>query len=407
MLTGTPSWNADFAKLWAGQTISLFGSQITLLALPLTAVLVLRATPFEMGILGAAASTPYLVFGLFAGAFVDRQERRRVLVSSDAGRAVLLATIPIAAIFGLLRLEQLYVVAFLCGGLTVFFDVAYMAALPGVVPRESLLAANSRLEVSRSLAQVAGQSVAGPLVGLLSAPGALLIDASSFVASAALVAFIRVRNCVCSRPLRRSTIWAEIGEGLRVLAANPILRSIAASSATTNLAGSALLSVYLLYLTQQLGLTPPQLGLIFSVGGISGVAGAILAGRIAQQFGVGVTLIIAILLSSAAALLIALAESLPFALLLVICAQGLMNFLLPVNNVNIISLRQSLTPDRLQGRVNASARFVAGIGMPVGALVGGALAEQFGLRSSIVAASLGLLLGAGCLAFSPVRRLRN
>jgi MFS family permease len=398
----------DFVKLWAGQTVSLFGSQVTLLALPLTAVLVLRASPIEMGLLGAAGYSPYLLVGLFAGVWTDRHKRHPIMIASDAGRAALLATIPLAGLMGLLRMEQLYAVAFLTGVFTVFFDVAYMAALPRLVPRELLIEANSRLEMSRSIAQIAGPGVAGSLVQIATAPVALLVDAASFLVSGTLIAVIRAREWVPAVRANSRTVWSEIGEGLRVVGQNPILRSIAANSAITNFSGSALLAVYLLYVSRDLRIEPSIIGLIFTIGGISGLLGAVLASRIAARFGVGPTLIGTGTLGAIGALVIPIAGSLPAdAVVMLLAAEALISFILPIGNINLLSLRQAITPDDLQGRVNATARFLAAAGMPAGALVGGTLGEQIGLRPTLFAASFGILLGVAWLVFSPVRSLHD
>src|SRR6266581_5807108 len=217
----------DFVRLWTGHTISRFGSEISQLAIPLTAALVLNASAFQMGLLGTFEFAPFLLLSLFAGVWVDRLRRQPILIVADIGRAVLLGSIPLAAVLGVLRIEQLYVVGVCTGVLTVFFDVADQSYLPALVSREHLVEGNSKLEVSRSVAQIAGPGVAGALVQLITAPMAVLVDALSFVASVISLLFIRVRE---PAPVRNDgptgSIWSELREGLAVVLENPLLRSI-------------------------------------------------------------------------------------------------------------------------------------------------------------------------------------
>src|SRR5437867_8121574 len=227
----------DFLKLWAGQTVSLLGSSVTGLALPLAAVLVLNATPAQMGIMRAAQYLPFLLLGLFAGVWVDRLRRRPVLILADAGRALLVGSIPVAALLGVLRIDVLYVVALLVGVLTVFFDVAYLAYVPSLVPRDSLTEGNSKLEVSRSFAGMAGPALAGALVQLVTAPVALVVDAASFLVSAASLSLIRTPEPKPAALAHGRSIWRDAGEGLRIVGGHPVLRTLAGQLATMQLAG--------------------------------------------------------------------------------------------------------------------------------------------------------------------------
>src|SRR5437868_10909625 len=240
--------HSEFVKLWTGQTISLFGTEVSQLAIPLTAALVLNATPAQMGLLAALEYAPFLLLSLFAGVWVDRMYRRPVLIVADIGRALLLGSIPLSALLGLLRIEQLYVVGLMTGVLTVFFDVAYQSYLPVLVKREHLVEGNSKLEVSRSVAQIAGPGVAGALVQVITAPLAVLVDALSFVASVISLLLIRVRE---PAPVRHDgnagSIWSELREGLDVVLGNPLLRSIAGCTGTSNLFGNGVMAVYVLY----------------------------------------------------------------------------------------------------------------------------------------------------------------
>lgn len=268
----------DFLKLWAGQTISLCGSQITLVALPLVAVLTLHASPAQMGLLRAFQTAPALLIGLFAGAWVDRVRRRPLLVGADLGRAALLGLIPLAAALGALRMPTLYAVGFAIGVLTLCFDVAYFSFLPSLVRRDQLVEGNSKLEVSFSVASIGGPGLAGALVQLVSAPLAILLDAASFLLSALALALIRRDEAPAPRAGRRP-IRREIGEGLRAVGGDPILLALAALPATINLVNGLTVTVSFLYLTGKLGFTPAVIGGVLTATGPGFLLGAILAGR--------------------------------------------------------------------------------------------------------------------------------
>jgi MFS family permease len=399
----------EFLKLWGGETISRFGSAISQLAIPLTAALVLNASPSQMGLLGAFEFAPFLLLSLFAGVWVDRLPRRPILITADLGRVVLLGSIPVAAALGALRIEQLYVVGLLTGVLTVFFDVAYQAYLPVLINREHLVEGNSKLQASEAVAQIAGPGIAGVLVQLVSAPITVAVDAASFLASAVFLAFIQTREPVPQRHAPgASSIWAELREGLAVVLSNPLLRSIAGCTGTSNLFGNALQAVYVLYVTRQLGIGPALLGLILAVGGPGALLGSVLAGKLANRFGLGATIIGASFLSGIASLLIPLASGSTVVVAAVLMAAtfltGVCN---PVYNINQVSLRQAITPDRLQGRMNASVRFLVWGTIPIGALMGGALGEALGLWPTIVAMAVCSMLAPLWVLFSPVRMLRT
>ena len=399
----------EFVKLWAGETISQFGTQISQLAIPLTAALVLNATPLQMGLLGAFEFAPFLLLSLFAGVWVDRLRRRPVLIVADVGRAILLGSIPAAALLGVLHIEQLYVVGLLTGVLTVFFDVAYQSYLPALVNREHLIEGNSKLQASVAVAQIAGPGAAGVLVQLITAPLAVLADAASFVASVVFLLLIRAPERAPDRHANgSSSIWAELREGLVVVLGNPLLRSIAGCTATSNLFGNAMMAVYVLYATRQLGIEPALLGIIFAAGGPGALLGSLLAGRVADRFGFGSTIIGSMLSGALANLLVPLASG-PLAvvagmLMLAAFIAGLCN---PIYNINQVSLRQAITPDRLQGRMNASVRFIVWGTIPIGALLGGTLGQAIGLWPTLLSMALCSLLAPLWVVFSPVRQLRS
>ncbi len=400
--------HSDFLKLWTGQTISQFGSQITLLALPLTAVLTLKANAAEMGILGAVEFAPFLLVGLFAGVWVDRMRRRPILIVADFGRTFLLASIPLAAVFGLLRIEQLFIVAFLVGIMTVFFEVAYQSYLPALVSREGLIEGNSKLEMSRSVAQIAGPGLAGVLVQLVTAPIAILVDALSFLVSVISLLLINKPEPPPPAAHTRQSMRHEIGEGLGIVLYNPVLRSIAGCTATSNLFSNIMFAVYVLYLTRELGLSPGLIGLVFSAGSIGGLIGAVLAGRAAQQFGLGPTLIVSVFVGGAALLLVPLASGSLFVVSALLIASFFVSSASnPIYNVNQVSLRQAITPDRVQGRMNATMRFIVWGTIPIGSLLGGLLGSVIGLRETLFISAFGSLLPCLWLVFSPVRTLRE
>ena len=398
--------NADFLRLWAGQTASLFGSQITTLALPILAALVLDATPTQMSLLVAAATLPDLLIGLVAGVWVDRLRRRPLLIAADLGRAALLLLIPLAAAAGLLRLWILVPLAFALGLLTTIFGIAYSSYLPALVSREELVEANGRLQTSGAVAGVAGPGLAGLLIQILTAPFAVLADAASFLLSAALLA--RIGAAEPSPPGARAGLRHEIGEGLRAVAGSPVLRALAGSSGTFNFFDSFLTAVYVLYLTRTLGLGPAAVGGVFAIGGIGGVLGALAAAALARRLGLGRALLAAMLLAGIGELGIALAGGPPLvAVVLVGLAEAVVQGSAAVFGINGVSLRQSATPDRLLGRVNATLRTVQTGLVPIGALLGGAVAERLGLRAAVATAGVGVLLATLWIVGSPVPALRD
>lgn len=404
----------NFVKFWLSETISLVGSQITLLALPLTAALTLNATPAQMGILGTAQFAPFLLVSLFAGVYVDRMRRRPILMWSNVGRAVLVGLIPLFALLDLLRIEHLYVIGFLVGVLTVFFDVAYQSFLPSVVQRDQLVEGNSKLEVSRSVAQVVGPGLAGGLVEILTAPITVLLDSISFLISALFLRLLCISEEAPAADKEKRNVWREIRAGMGVVLGSPLLRSIAAATATNNFFSSLWGAVFLIYLTRELGIEPVVLGLIFAVGSIGALVGATLPGWVAGRFGLGPAIVLGQFLTGSASLLMPLASTslglgtgLVGAIALLMLASFVMAIGNPIYNVNQLSLRQAITPDRLQGRMNASMRFLVWGTIPIGALLGGALGESIGVRPTLIVGVTGMALAFMWVYFSPVRKLRE
>jgi MFS family permease len=403
-----PLWrDRRFGALWAGQSVSLLGSRVTAFALPLVAALSLGASAGEMGLLTAAELAPSLALGLVAGVWVDRRPRRPILIAADLGRAALLATIPAAALAGVLRIEQLYAVALLAGTLGLFADVARSSLLPTLVGRERLADANGKLEMSRSVARVAGPGLAGALVELLTAPVAVAADALSFLVSAACLARLRVAER--PRPARAGrSLWAEVGEGLRLVRGSPSLRAQVGATALLNFFAGGITAVEILFFTRELGVAPAVLGAVIAASGVAAVVGAIVAARTAARFGLGPTMVGALALFSLAHFPVALATGPPaLVTALLVLGIGGIQLAFPVYGVGAAALLQGVTPDHLLGRVTASVRFLL-VGPPLlGALVGGALGDALGLRATMLLGAVGQLVPCLWLYLSPVRAMRQ
>jgi MFS family permease len=398
--------NRDFLTAWTGQSVSALGSQVSTLALPLTAVVVLGAGPAEMGLLGAAQFAPALLLGLIAGVWVDRLPRRPILIAADVGRAALIAAVPLLALLGLLRIEHMVVIAFLVGSLSVLFDLAAHAYLPALVGREHVLEANSKFEQSASLAGVAGPSLAGLLVAVVSAPVAVVIDAVSFAASALCLARIRAPEAPPARASGQARIWSEIGEGVRTVAANPVLRAIMASGAVVNLSGSLIAATYVLYVTRELGVGPAALGLILASSGLGSLAAAFVARSLADRLGVGPGLLVGAAAVALGRLLHPAAGLAPdLAVPILLAGQALTGGAFTLLNVTSVSMRQTSTPDHLRGRVGACARVVMAGGRPLGALLGGALGLWLGLGPALLVAAGLSMLAVLPLLLSPIPTL--
>ncbi len=398
----------DFLKLWVGQTVSLLGSQVSLLALPLTAALTLKASATQMGVLQAVEYLPWLLVTLFAGVWIDRARRRPILIGADLGRALVLSTIPVAGFLHVLRIDDLYVVAFLVGLCTVFFSVAYNAFLPSLVPREQLIEGNGKLSTSQSLAAIAGPSLGGVLIQLVTAPLAITVDAASFVVSVLSLALIRTPESVPVPPAQRHSVWRDIGDGLRVVRDTPLLRAVVGSAATFNLCLSITNAVYVLYLTRTLHVAPVVLGVIYAAGGPGGLLGAVASAHLSRRWGVGPTILGAIIVLSGAQVVAPLAGGPPAivtALLIVAgCVGGCAGV---VYDIGTVSVQQAITPDHLRGRMTASTRFILVGIAPIGFLVGGALGQAIGLRPTLLVGGVGTALAALWVVFSPLRTLRD
>ena len=405
-LRGALWHDGDFLRFWSAQTVSQFGSQVSGLALPFVAILALRATTFEIAALGAIEFAPFALLTLPAGVWVDRMRRRPLMIAADWGRAVALGSVPVAWAAGGLTLAQLYVVGFFAGCLTVFFDVAYQSYLPSLVSREHLTEGNSKLEVSRAAAEVAGPGLAGLLVTAITAPYAVAADAASFAASALFATRITRPEAPLPAAEKRLRMSTEIKDGLRYTLRHPLLRPLIAQIGLQNLFNNMVGAILVLYAVRGLHLSAAKVGLAFSLGNIGLLVGAPIAGRIAARFGIGPTLVWGGFATGCAYLFVAAAPrslAIPFlALAQFIWSAGAILYF-----VNGISLIQSITPDHMLGRVNASRRFAVWGVIPLANLCGGAIGARLGLHTAIWIGAVGASLSIAPLLVSPMHSVRR
>jgi MFS family permease len=397
----------DFVKLWSAETVSQFGTQFTQLALPLAAIDVLHASAFEVAALTTVEFLPFLLVSLPAGVWVDRLRRRPILVVGDVSRALLLGSIPIVYAFDALTIWQLYAVGFLVGIATVFFDVAYQSYLPSLVERQQLIDGNSKLEISRAGAQLGGPGLAGIVINAFKAPAAIAFDAASFVGSALFIFSIRKgeRSLRDSAPPRR--MREELGEGLRYVLTHPFLKNIAACTALFNFFGNMGFAVLLVFARRDLHLSPLAIGLAFTLSNIGPLFAAFNAHRISTRLGVGRTIIAASILGGPAFLVIPFAPHGNVALALLVPAFVLGGLANVIYNVTQVSLRQAITPERIQGRMNSVMRFIVWGTIPLGSLIGGVLASQIGVKETLIVGGAGACLPFLPVLLSPVRAIKD
>ncbi|MGW0291845.1 MFS transporter [Streptomyces tuirus] len=412
--------DADFRRLWAGQTASQLGEHASLVVLPLLAVLTLDAGAGELGVLRAVGQAPILLLSLFAGAWVDRWRTRTTMVLTDAGRALALGTVAAAGLFGLLGMPGLLALAFTVGALSVFFDVAYQASLVRLVDRHHLLRGNSALEGSRSAAQIGGPALGGALVSLLSAPIAAASSALFFGLSFLSIRRIRRAETLPQRPdepragddhggtyrITAPRMWRRIREGLRFVAGDSVLRAVCLASAAFQFSFAAMMTVYLLFLPRELHLSGTVVGLALAAAGPGALLGSLLAARLPSRFGYGTVLVCAAALGDGVFLCVPALHG-PFAVTVpALLAVGFVfGFGGQLVNVTVMAVRQSVTPDGLQGRVAATITF-AGMGpTPLGSLAGGFLAGEWGLRTGLLVTAAGMLLSPVVMVLSPLARL--
>ena len=401
--------NGVFVRLWLAGTVSIFGSLVTRTALPFAAILTLGAGPIEIATLRALQLIPGLLVGLFAGAWVDRLRRRPIMIVADLGRAVLLGSIPVAAVAGVLRLEQLYLVAFLASGLTTFFDVADRAYLPTVVRHDQLVPANSALTASASVAEFSAFGISGFLIQLFSAPLTIALDAVSFLVSALFLGSIRRAEPPRPPVEAREPVMREIREGLRIIGGSPILRALAGAGAASHVLWGVFGTSYLLFASQDLGLGPAAIGVIAGLGGAGALFGALLVGRTERRFGVGRTILLGMVGFTIGSAFIPLAPegALVLGAACLIVQQLVGDSSGTLFEISQVSLTQSVVENRLLGRVGGSIRFFEDVFQLAGTIAGGVIAELLGLRASMAFGVLGGLVAVAFLWFSPIPRIRT
>ena len=395
-------------KLWIGQSISEFGTPVSQIAIPWIAIKTLNESAFAVASLTTVQFLPFLLFTLPAGVWVDRLPRRVILVVGDLGRAVLLATIPLAYVLDALTLTQLYAVSFLVGIFTVFFDVAYQSYLPYLVDRDQLVEGNSKLQVSVSGSQMAGPAFGGGLIQLLTAPYAVFVDALSFVVSGGFSAAIKKREPRHARAAGepKPRMRAELKEGLVYVLKHPYLRPQAMCTSTSNFFGSMTFAILLVFAARDWGLSAGAVGVGLGLGSVGWLLGALTVGRIQARLGVGGTTLLATALFGLPFLLIPLAPK-SFPLPFLVAGVLIGGFGGVVYNITQVSLRQAITPERLQGRMNAVMRFLVWGALPLGSLAGGALASWVGLKATLVISAVGASFAILPIFFSPIRTLRE
>jgi MFS family permease len=395
----------DFLKLWSAETFSVFGVQFSGLAIPWLAATTLKADPFEMGVLGALSTLPFLVFGLFVGAYADRRRRRPIMIMSDVGRALALVTIPISALLFTPNIALLYIVSFSVGTFTIFDDVSSFAYLPSLVDEDRLVEANSRIATSQASAQVAGPSIAGILIQILTAPITVLVDVVGYAGSAGFLCWIRKKELTPKRTEEKSVI-KDIREGLGVVFNNRHLWAIAGSTGTSNFFSSAISALYILFVTKDLKLSPVTVGFVFTVGSVGALVGSLVANRIGKRIGMGQTIVASIYVAGISWIAVYFANA-SLAVPLLTLAAFLASTGGVIYNVNQVSFRQAIVPLEMQGRLNATMRFLVWGTIPIGALVGGVLGGILGLRSSIGLAAVGAALAFLWVLLSPVRTIKE
>jgi MFS family permease len=397
--------HADFRNLWLGQTASTLGSKMTAIALPLVAAQSLSASVFEMGLIVALEYVPYLMIGLLVGVWLDRGPKRPIIAFSDASRAVLLLAVPLAWWQDWLSVPRLMVIALLIGCCSVISDVGTASFLPAVVSRGDLVQGNSKLEVSISVTNIGGSSVGGALVQLLTAPFALIANAVAYTLSALFTLRISTRGTAPTRADERGSMWQDIREGLAFVIRHPTIRVLTLTTLIFNFFTLAFEPVFLIFIIRTLDLEPIYIGLIFSATGVGALVGALIAERMGRSLGLGRTLVASTGLAGLASALLPVATLVPvaFAIVLVVVMRLVDGAMVIACNVNLRSYRSAITPDHLQGRMNASIRtVVAGIA-PVGAVVGGVLGALLGITAALIVVSVGILQAGVVLALSPVR----
>ena len=398
----------DFLKLWTGQSISELGSQVSQLAIPWLAAVELHASPLSFSLLGVLGFLPFILFALPAGVWVDRLRRRQILIVGDSARAALLALIPILWAAGVLQIWHLLVLEFVIGIFTVFFDVAYQSYLPALIEREHLIDGNSKLQLTVSIAQVGGPTVSGALIAAITAPYAIVVDAVSFAISSVFMIGMKHRENLPRQDAAepRPHMWPQVKEGLAWVVGNKNLRAIAACTGTSNFCSGLMFSIVILYMVRVLHLSSIQAGAVFAVGSAGSIAGALLANRLGKKFGVGSAIVFMAVIFSFGGLAYPLAPK-SFPLPLLMAGQLLFGFSAVAYNILQVSYRQAITPERLQGRMNAAMRWIVWGTIPLGTLAGGAIAQATSLHTAIWVGAVLATPTFLWVVLSPLRSIRE
>jgi MFS family permease len=392
--------------LWSGQTVSEMGSAVTTLALPLVAVVILRASTFQVGLLSAATTLAFAVIALPAGALVDRRPKRRVMIICDLARLVIIGSVPVAAAAHVLTLAQLYAVALTAGLCTVFFDVSYQSYLPSLIKAEHLVDGNGKLGATQALAEFAGPSVGGGLVGAFGAAGAMTADAISYLVSVASLFGIRTGEEPPPAPRAGQTLRSQIAEGLQFVVKHKILRRIVVCTGTANLFIAMVSALQMIFLIRVLHVRPALTGLVVATAAVGGIAGGVFAGRLARRIG-SARIIWVSAVVFAAPQIVGAAAWRGWGVLLFSLGLGIGYFAAVVYNVAQVSYRQAVTPPELMGRMNAAVRWIVWGTMPVGGVLGGALGTLIGVRPTLWLAFIGCWAAGWFVFFSPLRHMRD
>lgn len=409
-MTGTvpaseTSWRRDFRLLWTAQTVSAFGSQITTVALPLTAAAMLHASALQMGVLAAASTLPNLLFSFHLGTLADRVARRwKLLVWADVVRFGLLGTIPVAGLAGFLSVNLLIVIGFLAGTFSLSFGITMSAFLPSVVPGDGLLRANARMQGTMTIAGLGGMSLAGTLVQLVGAPNAMAIDAASFAASAACLVWMRRRDGAAPARPPREPMLRSVAEGLRYTLSELRLRAIAGAATNLNLFSSIALALSVLYLSRDLRMSPSLISVVFCAWGVGAVTGTMLATRLGARYGEGRTITAASAVFSVALFVYPpISGPVWFEAAVLALANMTLGCAVFVFDVHSAALRQRITPDHLQGRTASTMAFLTQGVKPLGGLLGGVLGEALGVRGAFWVAAAGCATTVLWTYISPLR----
>jgi MFS family permease len=397
----------NFLTFWSGQAFSQFGSQIQELAIPVLAVLLLNASELQVGVLNAAGVAAFLVVGLPAGAWIDRMRKRHVMIWADAVRAVALAALPLLWWLGALQMWHLYAVALVVGVATVFFDVSYQSLIPSLVRPRQIAEANGKLQATYEVANIAGPGIGGWLIGILTAPVAILATVGTYLVS--FVALLLTRDDEQPRAAEdRAPILHEIWEGLRFVFTERLLRRIVATTGTSNFFNTISMTMLPIFILRELGLSPASMGVIFSLGAVGGLLGAIATPHIVRRIGEARSIPVSSIGFSVIAVFLPVAAMLPSIAFPLLVAQGFVgSFTVLLYNITQVTFRQRITPPRLLGRMNASVRFVVWGVMPIAALLSGVLGTWLGVVPTMWIGAIGQLFAALFVVVGPFWAMRD